>query len=251
MNISKNLVRRAAFGLLSILLFTGCAPRVKTKMVATKPALSEFATVACIYPEQLPPADAELLGSLKIGDNGMSSNCGFDEVAELATRQARLSGSNLIHITEIKYPDGFSTCHRMKASLYAVPDVYTYMDQIKAKEDSITRAKMGDDQSYALIHFYRPRFDFGYAISYKMHLNDSAVCKVKHGCAQTIRIDHPECYNLNAKTESGFDLNLCVEAGEEYYIRCGVSMGAFIGRPYFSLVDKNRGRSEMRPLLVE
>jgi hypothetical protein len=35
-----------------------------------------------------------------------------------------------------------------------------------------------------------------------------------------------------------------IEFGKEYYIRCGVSMGAFVGKPSFTLVDNRTGKAE-------
>jgi hypothetical protein len=248
--IMRNFVRNICFCAVLISMY-GCSAKVKTQIISVQTPLSEFATVVILYPEQLPPADATPIGTLKIGDSGFSTQCTYDDAINATKNQARLNGSNFVHINQIKNPDGFSTCYRIKASLYKIPDALDYTAKAKAFEDSITRVKIQDDTTAALLHIYREFFYLGYAISYKVNLNDSTICRAKHGTVYTLRLENPECYTISAKTETSYELNLCFEPGQEYYLRCSVGMGAFVGRPIFQIVDKTRGRIEVERLNEE
>ena len=46
------------------------------------------------------------------------------------------------------------------------------------------------------------------------------------------------------RTETKVTLPLEVKLGEEYYVRCSISMGAFIGHPYLQKVSRASGKVE-------
>ncbi len=223
-----------------------CAPKVKSKIVQTAEPLGESGTVVTLYPSESSPPNAILLGTFRVGEQGATVGCTYEVVMKLALQDARLHGANILHIQKIKEPNGGSTCFTFKGSYFKVPDIYSYQDSIVALEDSITATKFKGDKGYALLHVYRPSLGYGWALNYKLHQNDSVLCKIRNGFYETFRIDNPQCYNFWAKTESLEELNLCIEGGQEYYLKCGVSLGAFIGRPRIFLVEKSLGRSEFQ-----
>ena len=96
----------------------------------------------------------------------------------------------------------------------------------------------------ALLHIYRPGSMMGMAISYDLYLNEWVLFRVKNKTKTTIRITSPGTYTLWAKTEAREELPVSIELGKEYYVRCGVSMGAFVGRPDLLLIDPQMGRME-------
>jgi hypothetical protein len=49
---------------------------------------------------------------------------------------------------------------------------------------------------------------------------------------------------LWAKTEKRIEFPIEIQPGQEYYIRCGVDMGAFVGRPSIEIVDSRTGKYE-------
>jgi hypothetical protein len=49
---------------------------------------------------------------------------------------------------------------------------------------------------------------------------------------------------LWAKTETREEIPINIELGREYYVRCSVRMGAFVGRPQLELVDPQFGKYE-------
>ncbi|MDR2146670.1 MAG: DUF2846 domain-containing protein, partial [Tannerella sp.] len=83
----------------------------------------------------------------------------------------------------------------------------------------------------ALLHIYRPGSMMGMAISYDLHLGDEVIFRVKNKSKTTIRITEEGLKTLWAKTETREELPVDIQLGHEYYIRCGLGMGAFVGRP--------------------
>ncbi|MBD3337598.1 MAG: hypothetical protein GF353_00725, partial [Candidatus Lokiarchaeota archaeon] len=60
------------------------------------------------------PLNAKILGSVYIGDSGLSIGCSFDEVINIAKRKAVEVGGDAIYLTEIISPDFSSTCYRIR-----------------------------------------------------------------------------------------------------------------------------------------
>jgi len=231
----------------SLLLFASCSPKVKTKLTKMAKPLGDNATVVTLFPSQNQPI-AEQIGTFRVGERGLTIGCTYDVIMRMARIDARQKGANIVHIERIKEPSGGSTCFTFFGSYYKVPDIYAFQDSLNAIENEITKQVFNGDTSYAIVHIYRPRSGYGWAVNYKMHLDDSTLFKVKNGSYQIIRIDRQECYRFWAATESTTETRLCIKAGEEYFLQCGVDMGAFIGRPRITLVDKPLGRSETEKL---
>jgi hypothetical protein len=70
------------------------------------------------------PVGSKMLGSVKIGDN-MRLRCGYDRTLEAVKSEARKKGGNAIKITDVKKPDLWSSCYRIKADVYFVPSEKT------------------------------------------------------------------------------------------------------------------------------
>jgi len=102
--------------------------------------------------------------------------------------------------------------------------------------------QLSDD--YALLHLYRPGSMVGMAISYDLHLDDEVVFRVKNKSKTTLKITNEGLKTLWAKTETKSELSVDFKLGQEYYIRCGLEMGAFVGRPKLELVDNKKGKDE-------
>ena len=50
--------------------------------------------------------------------------------------------------------------------------------------------------------------------------------------------------SLWAKTEAKDEIPVDVKPGREYYIKCSIVMGAFVGRPKLELIDPKIGKIE-------
>jgi hypothetical protein len=81
-------------------------------------------------------------------------------------------------------------------------------------------------------------------VSYDLRLDDTVVCRVNNKFKKTIKIRKYGHTTLWAKTETKDELPINIQPGREYYIRCAVTMGAFVGHPSLELVDTNTGRTE-------
>jgi hypothetical protein len=96
----------------------------------------------------------------------------------------------------------------------------------------------------ALLHIYRPGSMMGAAIGYDLYMNEWVMCHIKNKVKTTIKVTTPGSYTLWAKTEAREEIPVNIELGREYYVRCSVSMGAFVGRPQLELVDPQFGKYE-------
>jgi hypothetical protein len=110
-------------------------------------------------------------------------------------------------------------------------------------------AELTDD--IALVHIYRVGQLAGAAIGYDIHLDDQVIWRARNKSKATIRMGKAGIAALWAKTESRIDLPIDIRLGHEYYVRCGVRMGAFVGRPGLELVDAATGRAEFESIPVE
>lgn len=75
------------------------------------------------------------LGEVKFKDRILTLNCSYPEVINRLVKQAKANGANLIKITMHRYPDIWSSCHRMKAEAYKVADPDRYERQIDWSPD--------------------------------------------------------------------------------------------------------------------
>lgn len=104
------------------------------------------------------------------------------------------------------------------------------------------------DDNSALIHVYRPSSMMGMAVSYHIHFDGEPLYRVKNKSKMTFRVTEEGLHLLRAKTESATETPIEISFGQEYYVRCGVRMGAFVGRPSIEIVDSRTGRMEYRKI---
>lgn len=222
-----------------ILLFAACSPKVTTKIAKSYPALSYDSEIAVLAVTQQQPDNAELLGELKIGDAGLSTKCTYEDAIAHAKLEARKIGGNMLKLTEHKLPSAIaSSCHRISAKILRVPDNGEWL---LVKEEELL------DVDYAIINVYR-HGGMGSLIAYNINLGDSTICRVKNNYKTTIHIKKEGLNTLWAKTESKTELPINLVNGKQYYLKCGISMGAFVGRPTLELVDSDRGKAEFEAL---
>ena len=185
--------------------------------------------------EQTPP-NSEKLGTIKVGDSGFSTDCDYPVVLEKAKIETRKVGGNALKITKHSLPDLWSTCHRITADVLKVENIENYAATVE-----IDSTLIGAD--YAIIHVYR-RSGQGALVSFDLHLGDSTICRVKSNFCESIKINKEGLNSLWAKTETKSEIPIKIEFGKAYYVRCGISMGAFVGRPKLQMVDNATGKRE-------
>ncbi|MGC3976814.1 MAG: hypothetical protein QM751_00365 [Paludibacteraceae bacterium] len=223
------------------LAMISCSPKITTTISKQYPALKFNDDVKVFVLQDPTPTNSEEIGVVKIGDTGFSTNCDWEIVIEKAKLEARKVGGNAIKIIEHTPPSAFgSSCHRITAKILKVasfdsPQVNNIIDSTLINAD------------YALLHIYR-NSGAGMLISYDLHLGDTVICRVKNKWKTTVKIKKDGLNTLWAKTETKQELPINIKFGKEYYIRCSVVMGAFVGRPRIELIDNFNGKPEFQAI---
>jgi uncharacterized membrane protein YhaH (DUF805 family) len=119
---------------------------------------------------------------------------------------------------------------------------YDPLDETGADATSEERYQL--DDSCALIHVYRDSIK-GAMISYDLHLDDKVIFRVKNRSRATIKVTEDGMKTLWAKTEFLREKEyIVIELGKEYYVRCGIGIGFFVGHPRIKVVDNSTGKFE-------
>jgi hypothetical protein len=225
-----------------LLILNACSPKISTSINKNYAVLDYREDVRVFGVEETGPDDAELLGTVKIGDSGFSTNCGLDVVIDKAKTEARKIGGNAIKITKHTPPSIWgSSCHQITADILKVYKIEDYTVPVAVADSSLAGA------DYALLHIYR-HSGVGALMGFDLHLGDSVICRVKNKWKETVKIDKDGLHTLWARTESKTEIPIDIRFGNEYYIRCSVAMGVLVGRPKLELVDNKTGELEFRSI---
>ncbi len=112
-------------------LFFSCSPKIGSTINNKQSALDDNEFVLVLQKEGSFINDGIEIGSIKSGDNGFSSNCTYYEVIETLKKLARNNGANLIKITDRTSPGQWSTCERLTAKIYKVPNFRFHEKEIE------------------------------------------------------------------------------------------------------------------------
>jgi hypothetical protein len=215
---------------------SSCSPKISTNLSKSYPALDYQQEVAVIELDQAEPAGSEELGQVRIGDSGFTTDCKYESVLDKAKLEARKAGGNAIKIIEHQQPSAFSSsCHRITAKILKIDNINQFL--VKEDEPVIPGA------NYAVINVYRYS-GVGPIISFDIHLGDSVICRVKNNFKTSVKVNKDGLNTLWAKTESKSEVPVDIQLGHQYYLRCSIVMGAFVGRPKLELVDWKTGKAE-------
>lgn len=101
-----------------ILFLASCSPAVYTRISQTYPALLSNEEVRLIGLDEKLPDSAIVIGTVKVGDSGFTTDCSWNTVVEKARMEARKIGGNGIKITSHQLPTALgSSCHRITADI--------------------------------------------------------------------------------------------------------------------------------------
>lgn len=89
-----------------------------------------------------------------------------------------------------------------------------------------------------------PFYNRGVSQGYEVKLNDSTIYELEQDKPAVIRIYRKGDYVLSALTGKLTQLNLKLEKGRDYYIRCGEYEGSFLEKPKLQMVIEDFGRNE-------
>lgn len=101
----------------------------------------------------------------------------------------------------------------------------------------------------AKIYLYRPKSPIGMTVVYAVFINDHQVGVAKNGFNQVFEISEAGPIEIWGETEKKLSIKLEVEPGKEYYVKCGVKMGALTGRPKFTLMEERKGKQAYNKLI--
>lgn len=131
MSVFSCFLRRVAYLLIFSSYFLACAP--KQIVISTSNYLPLAVTESFIVIPEDDPVDLsneEVIGEIKLKDNGLSLICNYETIVALATKEARQMGANCIQIYEHRVPDMVSTCHRIKARAIRLKNVRPFEKEI-------------------------------------------------------------------------------------------------------------------------
>lgn len=219
-------------------LLAACSPKVSSNLARTYTPLGDDVDVAVLEVGVPVPEDAELIGDIKIGDTGFTAtkNGTFEDILALAKAQARAAGGNVISLTEHRWPDGSSTIHRIKANILRVAD-------ISGLPTHPVQPKHPEHPDYAVIYFYRLS-GIGPLVTYNAHVGETSVYRAKVKSAAEVKVYEAGPVEIWGRTETKSSFPLNIQLGEEYYVRCSVTMGLFVGEPKLELMPEEVGYAE-------
>ncbi len=236
----------------AILFSMSCATSVSTKLAGKNFSnLNEHDPVIVLTEKETLPENSEFIGYIKVGDSGFTIDCGYIKVIEDATASARKAGANIIHIEELKEPDFLgSTCYRLKAKIYRNLNPVA-IAEIKEFGIKKNRSRLPEDSDYALIYFYRPKISvavlgsFGYKIKNE---KDSVIGRVRGGEKFVYKTKEFGVLSFSATSETREEIEIQVEKGKEYFVRCGATPGIVTVRPQLAITENQIGQKEFEAL---
>lgn len=221
--------------------FIGCSPKAASSVTDnSSPPLNEDAAVLVLDINKALPDGCRKIGNLKADAGG--AECHYSTVIANAKDQARKMGGNIVKITRYWEPGIGNPCYRIKADVFFSANADQLVAADQATKDSLHRAKFGDHPDYAILYAYRPS-GVGPLIGYNLHLEDSVICRMKNNSKYEIRLYKEGPTTLWARTETKASIPLTVKFGEEYYLKCTLQMGAFVGEPRLGLIAKGPGEA--------
>lgn len=140
-----------------ICVLTSCNPKVTTQIVKSFPDAHQAIDV--IELDQEVPQNAQIVGRIKIGDTGFTTNCDYSYVLELAKKEAEKNGGNAIKITEHEFPNLISTCHRISAVILRIEKDKT---QVFLSNEPAQNSSVSDNASTTENHYMKAPTDNRY-----------------------------------------------------------------------------------------
>ena len=192
------------------------------------------------------PANARKVGTIKAGDNALSTTCDYEEVVRDAKEQAKILGGNIVKITELVSPVFISKCYRIKADVYYA-DTLPHYNIAVHKDTEATQSA-----AYALLYVYRLKDTLALEPAYDLHLNgDSVIYRVRSRSHTAIKIYDTGMITLWAETSERQDLTMNIKPGGVYYLRCALKHGELRLMPFMELRAPASGAYEYGKLNKE
>lgn len=110
-----------------LFLLTGCAPKVMTNISKSYPATVTADKVRVYEVGEPVPASAEVIGNVSVVDNGVSTNCKYEQVVWLAKKETAKVGGNALALIDHRKPSILgSSCHQIAGNMLLLSDTTGY-----------------------------------------------------------------------------------------------------------------------------
>jgi len=128
-------MKKIIFFIAIVTTMISCSPRLGSAIAYKQPALAPTDIIVVLKQEDNFPNTGIKVGTLSSSDNGFSTHCSYEDVIGKLVEMARQNGANILKITEHKVPDMWSTCDRLKATIYRVENPRQFEKEIKWSRD--------------------------------------------------------------------------------------------------------------------
>lgn len=107
----------------------GCAPKLtvhSNQAAGQFPPTQLYESFAILESDTLQIPGQILISNLEFKDKGFTIDCDYETIKRLVADQARQLGGNCMIITEHRFPDIVSSCHRIKCKVLRIPEPEQY-----------------------------------------------------------------------------------------------------------------------------
>lgn len=99
------------------ILLSACAPKVITDIANPQQPRVAAEEVRLYEVEEAVPQTAQLIGHVKVADNGLTTRCSYEQVVALAKEETAQNGGNALALTRHKKPSVWSSCHQIAGNM--------------------------------------------------------------------------------------------------------------------------------------
>jgi len=245
-NFLTFLMKRVYYLLLLSLPLYQCA-KTSTSTTAGFRAnpLPDSVQVFSLQPDEVVPDKSEFVREIVMGESLFSTNCGYKNLMNYANFTAKQSGTNLIHLTEIKRPAMGNGCYHITAKLYKNTDT-SQLEKLATERKLENKSRLPKDADYAIVHFYRPKNFEGAAVFYNIKMDDQGtIGKSSNGHHFEYKITNFGKHRFFGKTKKPDSVVLDIQKGQEYFVRCGVAKSTSIAIPDIYVIENYVGIREI------
>ena len=121
----NTIIMKKLFSLLLLAAaFCSCSPKIHKNIIKQMPYPNGTHSEVTVYDtDDVVPDNAEVIGSLSVGDGGFTTHCDWETIIETAKKEAKTSGGNGLEILQHSYPgENSSNCHQIVAYILNIDD---------------------------------------------------------------------------------------------------------------------------------
>ena len=116
-----------------LFLISSCSPKVIIKSLQTQnyqPVQDYEPFVAFTDLDTINLDKEQVIADIQIKDAGLTINCDFETILDLAKERSKALGANALQVYEHRLPDAWSSCHRIRCRALRMRTVKPYEKEI-------------------------------------------------------------------------------------------------------------------------